>query len=63
MLIRRCIIKFHYKNNWYKILSDQSFVIRSSEGNCGYSWFKVTDENIIEILENYLEKLLEEENE
>lgn len=53
--------KFKYKNNTYGLKEDGNFVIRSTANLCGYSYFRVTDENMIEILTDYLSKK-EEDN-
>ncbi len=50
--------KFEYKNNVYLKMSDNSYRIRSSANvdGCGYSWYFVKDEKMVEILDEYLEE-------
>ena len=38
-------LKFKYKNNWYILKTDGTFLIQGNE-----SWFKVTDLKMIELL-------------
>ena len=51
-------MKFRYKNNIYKLMADGNYCIRSHANvdGTGYSWYNVTDNNMIEILNNYLKE-------
>ena len=48
--------KFKYKNNYYW-KKGNNFLIRSSDNTCGYSWLRVTDPKMQDILNDYLKWL------
>ena len=48
--------KFKYKNNYYW-KNNGKFLIRSSDNCCGYSWLRVTDPKMQDILNDYLKWL------
>ena len=50
-------MKFKYRENNYWLRDSGEFLIRSTAGLCGYSWFRVTDERMIKILNSFLEEL------
>lgn len=51
--------KFQYKSNNYLRKQNGEYCIRSiaNQDGCGYSYYKITDEEMIEILDSYLEEL------
>ena len=52
-------MKFKYKENNYWLRDSGEFLIRSTAGLCGYSYFRITDPGMIKILTEHLHRKIQ----